>query len=146
MEEHRQLALRRVYAWLAQNNDKYKMEPYGNEVFQYFNEGWTEDDIDTAAGVALDAKVARTILADNAITKADITVAKIAAAPEVASVMYQGRVWDIPLVISNLYIWIANNSYYSVGPIREVHLLWRECQIDEESLVLFEIQIPVAHE
>ena len=60
--------------------------------------------------------------------------------------MYQGRVWDIPLVISNLYIWIANNSYYSVGPIREVHLLWRECQIDEESLVLFEIQIPVAHE
>ena len=128
------------------NSDKFKIEPYGNEVFQYFNEGWTEDNIDTAAGVALDAKTARAILADHLLMNEDVTIAEIPAAPEGASVTYQGNIWDIPLVISNLYVWIANNSYYTVGPIREVHLLWRECEINEASQLLFEIQIPVAHE
>ncbi len=137
MSDLREGVLAQVYAFLSQHH----INPVGPELFQYFNEGWTEDDIDMGAGVALDAKQGRTLPATS--DDAAVQVLQLPAAPRIASITHHGKVWDLPIVISGIHAWIGNNGYHSVGPIRELHLNWRECEIEEDDELVFEIQLPV---
>ncbi len=134
--EHRHQALEQIYAWL----NEHKITAYGDEIFQYFNEGWTEENIAAAAGVILDAKLARAM---SPLVADPLVLVDMPAALTVAGITYQGTVWDIPVMISNLYTWLAKNDYTSAGPICEVHLAWSECDIDEQTPVIFEIRVPV---
>lgn len=137
MPDLRAISLSKVYDFLAEHN----VHPTGVELFQYFNEGWTEDDIDMGAGVALEAKQGRSL---QGIGNADLVqVLQLPAIPRIASITHHGKVWDLPIVISGIHAWIGNNGYHSTGPIRELHLNWRECQIEEDDDVVFEIQLPV---
>lgn len=139
MPQLRAMALNNVYDFLAQHN----VNSLGPELFQYFNEGWTEDDIDMGAGVALDAKQGRSLQSTGSRADSAVHVLQLPAALCVASITHHGKVWDLPIVISGIHAWIGNNGYHSVGPIRELHLNWRECQIEEDNELVFEIQLPV---
>jgi effector-binding domain-containing protein len=63
-----------------------------------------------------------------------------------ASVIHKGDMWDIGQAMAALYSWIGSHGYAPAGPYRELHLFWRELEIDTEQfkMVIVEIQIPIA--
>ncbi|HTP10420.1 MAG TPA: hypothetical protein VMP08_19335, partial [Anaerolineae bacterium] len=62
-----------------------------------------------------------------------------------ASVIHEGDMWGIGQAMVALYTWIAAHGYTSAGPYRELHLFWRELEIETEQFknVAVEVQIPI---
>jgi hypothetical protein len=53
--------------------------------------------------------------------------------------------WDIGQAMVALYSWIDSHGYASAGPYRELHLFWRELEIEIEQFknVVIEVQVPI---
>ena len=69
---------------------------------------------------------------------------KIRYAP-VNYVIHKGDIWDAGQAMVALYSWIGSHGYASAGSYRELHLFWRELEIETEhfSNIVIEMQIPI---
>ena len=70
---------------------------------------------------------------------------ELPAVETMASVIHKGDIWDVGQAMVALYSWIGSHGYASAGPYRELHLFWRELEIETEqfSNIVIEMQIPI---
>jgi DNA-binding transcriptional MerR regulator len=125
-----------VYRWLADN----QIAPAEPELAIYYNAEYVEHDIDMELGTPID----RQPFAVGAQPES-ITVRELPAVETMASVIHKGDIWDIGQAMVALYSWIGSHGYASNGPYRELHLFWRELEIETEQFrnIVIEMQIPI---
>ena len=137
MQAYRCEMYERVYRCLAQN----EMTPAEAELAIYYNAEYVEHDIDMelAAPVVRAARSALTSLPES------IIVRDLPAVEMMASVVHKGDIWDVGQAMVALYSWIGSHGYVSNGPYRELHLFWRELEIETEQFrnIVIEMQIPI---
>ena len=75
-----------------------------------------------------------------------IALHELPAVETMASVIHKGDMWDIGQAMVALYAWIGSHGYVSAGPYRELHLFWRELEIEAEQFknIVIEVQVPIA--
>ncbi len=68
------------------------------------------------------------------------------AVDTMASVIHKGDMWDIGQAMMALYARLGSHGYVSAGPYRELHLFWRELEIEIEQIknIVIEMQLPIA--
>ncbi len=113
----------------------------GQEVVAYHLQGYDERHIDMSVAVVLpEGEYRETVLLP------PFEKLELPAASQVASIVHNGSILDIPEVVSELFLWLGVNGFASNGPYREIHLFGREmevCADDVRTPVVFEILVPV---
>lgn len=135
MGETRDRMLRQLYDRLGE----LQIEP-GVELAIYHLQAYAETDIDMS--LAVEVAPTHQSPAPDDVLKAYA----LAPAPQAASIVYDGSMWDIPDVVANLYRWLGMNGYTSAGAYRELHLFGRELDLfanDPSGSAVFEILVPV---
>jgi DNA-binding transcriptional MerR regulator len=124
-----------VYRWLADNH----IETRDPELAIYYNAEYIERDIDMELGTAVNS------LTHKIVPSEEITIRELPAGEMMASVIHKGDMWDIGLAMVALYGWMGSHGYASAGPYRELHLFWRELEIETEQFknIVVEMQIPI---
>jgi len=109
------------------------------ELFLYHLPEFREQDIDMEVAVMLDTPTAKRSVPPNGL----LDIRELPASV-VASVVHQGRLYDVGQAMAALFTWIGSNGYTSTNPIRELHLFWSELDknVDFEEITV-EIQIGV---
>ena len=74
-----------------------------------------------------------------------MTVRELPAVETMATVIHRGDMWDVGQAITALYTWIGQHGYASNGPYRELHLFWRELEIETAQFadITLELQVPI---
>ena len=137
MQDYRCEMTEALYRWLAEQRIAVR-EP---ELAIYYNAEFTEVNIDMEIGTLIEPP------ASNAITLPEtITIHELPAVETMASVIHKGDIWDVSQAMVALYSWIGSHGYASAGPYRELHLFWRELEIETEQFtnITVEVQIPIA--
>lgn len=125
-----------LYRWLAAN----EIVPAEPELAIYYNTEYVEHDIDMELGTPIDRQTVNA-----AVPPDTITIRELPAVEAMASVIHKGDMWDIGQAMVALYSWIGSHGYASNGPYRELHLFWRELEIETEQFrnIVIEMQIPI---
>jgi DNA-binding transcriptional MerR regulator len=125
-----------VYRWLTDNN----ISPQDHELAIYYNTEYIETDIDMELGTPVDRAVVKTTALPEFIALHDLP-----AIETMASVIHKGDMWDIGQAMVALYGWIGSHGYASAGPYRELHLFWRELEVEVERFtnIVIEVQVPI---
>lgn len=118
------------------------------ELMIYHNEEYSDDDIHMEAAVALSKADAKK-LADQPQDR--VRLRELPACADVASTIHNGTLYDIPRAIVAVFAWMGRHGYRSAGPIRELHLRWRELDITDEEMAhgvtrVIEIQVPAVRD
>ncbi len=126
-----------LYRWLADQG----IAPLEPELAIYYNAEYVEHDIDMELGTLID----RQTLKNMAPPPDPIVVRDLPAIETIASVIHKGDMWDVGQAMVALYSWINAHGYASAGPYRELHLFWRELEIETEQFknIVIEMQIPI---
>ena len=137
MVDHRCEMYNAIYRWLAEH----EVEPREHELAIYYNAEYVERDIDMELGTPIDRTAVQTAALPEPITLHDLP-----AVETMASVIHKGDMWDIGQAMVALYSWIGSHGYVSAGPYRELHLFWRELEVDDDAFrnIVIEMQIPIA--
>jgi DNA-binding transcriptional MerR regulator len=125
-----------LYRWLADN----RIEALAPELAIYYNTEYVEHDVDMELGTLIDRQAfAAGIRPDS------ISVRELPAIETMASAIHKGDIWDVGQAMVALYSWIGSHGYASAGPYRELHLFWRELEIETERFqnIVVEMQIPI---
>jgi len=127
-----------LYHWLAEH----QVEIRDPELAIYHNAEYVEHDIDMELGTSVDHAAFK----DTRAMPEAIQVRELPAIDTMASVIHEGDMWGIGQAMVALYTWIASHGYTSAGPYRELHLFWRELEIETEQFehITVEVQIPIA--
>jgi DNA-binding transcriptional MerR regulator len=127
-----------IYRWLAEH----EVEPREHELAIYYNAEYVEVDIDMELGAPIDRAAARA-----AALPETMALRELPAVETMASVIHKGDMWDVGQAMVALYAWIGSHGYASAGPYRELHLFWRELEVDDDAFgnIVIEMQVPVAH-
>ncbi len=136
MQDYRCEMTEILYRWLAEQRITLR-EP---ELAIYYNAEFTEVDIDMELGTLIEPP------ASNAIVPPEtITIHELPAVEMMASLIHKGDIWDVSQAMIALYSWLGSHGYASAGPYRELHLFWRELEIETEQFknVAVEVQIPI---
>ncbi len=125
-----------LYRWLADH----AIAPAEPELAIYYNTEYVEHDIDMELGTPVDHQTLKAATPPEAIT-----IRELPAVETMASVIHKGDMWDIGQAMVALYGWIGSHGYASNGPYRELHLFWRELEIEAEQLrnIVIEVQVPI---
>lgn len=125
-----------LYRWLAAHQIA-SVEP---ELAIYTNAEYVERDIDMELGTPIDPRTLNV-----ATPPESIAIRELPAVETMASVIHKGDMWDIGQAMVALYSWIGSHGYASNGPYRELHLFWRELEIETEQFrnIVIEMQIPI---
>jgi DNA-binding transcriptional MerR regulator len=125
-----------LYRWLADND----IAPQDHELAIYYNLEYIEADIDMELGTPIDQHTLK-----NSTPPDTITISELPAVEPRACVIHKGEMWDIGQAMVALYSWIGSHGYASAGQYRELHLFWRELEIETEqfSNIVIEMQIPI---
>ena len=136
MQDYRCEMYETVYRWLA-DQAVGRREP---ELAIYTNTEYVERDIDMELGTPIDPHTLNA-----APVPESIIVRDLPAVETMASVIHKGDIWDAGQAMVALYSWIGTHGYASAGPYRELHLFWRELEIETEqfSNIVIEMQIPI---
>ncbi len=136
MQDLRCEMYRALYRWLADTHSAAR-DP---ELVIYYNTEYVEHDIDMEVSTPIDR---RPLNAD--ASAESITVRELPAVETMASVIFKGDIWEIGQAMVALYSWIGSHGYASNGPYRELHLFWRELEIETEQFknIVIEMQIPI---
>ena len=135
MDVFRDQMLRVLYKRL----DRYGITP-GIELAIYHLEGYSDTDIDMSLAVEVDEEI------QIPVNASPVKCIRLPEAPQAASIVYHGSMWNIPDVVINLYRWIGKNGYTSAGDYREIHLFGRELDLfagENPDDAVFEILVPV---
>jgi DNA-binding transcriptional MerR regulator len=135
MPKYRGMLIRQLYAWLKQQN----ITPIGYEIVQYYMAEYSETDIDMEFAIAI-PELSQSILDKN---QSAITIRRLPAIAQVASVVHSGMIHDVTQAIAALFIWVGTNGYTSSGAIREIHLFGPETVRVRDEPVVMELQIPI---
>lgn len=147
------IALRRVVSHVTQMDiirdqmlrvlykrlDRLEINP-GTELAIYHLEGYSDIDIDMSLGVEVNKHT------PFPQKYSPIKCIPLPEAPQAASIIHHGSLWDIPDVVVNLYRWIGRNGYTSAGDYREIHLFGRELDLfasENPDDAVIEILVPV---
>ncbi len=125
-----------IYRWLADND----IAPQAHELAIYHNTEYVERDVEMELGTP----VQHAAIEHGTLPEA-LAVYDLPAVETMASVIHKGDMWDVGLAMVALYSWIGSHGYASAGPYRELHLFWRELEIETEQFrnVVIEMQIPI---
>jgi effector-binding domain-containing protein len=137
MQDYRCEMYENLYRWLADSH----IETRDPELAIYYNAEYVENDIDMELGTPIERA---TFKEATAVPEA-IGVRNLPAVEMMASVIHKGDMWDIGQAMVALYSWISSHGYASAGPYRELHLFWRELEIETERFqnIVVEMQIPI---
>jgi len=110
------------------------------ELAIYYNDEYVEHDIDMELGTPIERQAAAA-----GEQPESIEVRELPAVETMASVIHKGDIWDVSQAMVALYSWLGSHGYASNGPYRELHLFWRELEIETEQFrnVAVEVQIPI---
>jgi DNA-binding transcriptional MerR regulator len=110
------------------------------ELAIYFNDEYVEHDINMELGTPIERQA---VAAGE--QPESIEVRELPAVETMASVIHKGDIWDVSQAMVALYSWLGSHGYASNGPYRELHLFWRELEIETEQFqnVAVEVQIPI---
>jgi DNA-binding transcriptional MerR regulator len=135
MQDNRCEMYANLYQWLAEQ----QVEVRDPELAIYYNAEYVETDIDMELGTAVNPLTQKVALAE------EIMIRDLPAVETMASVIHKGDMWDIGQAMVALYSWIGSHGYASAGPYRELHLFWRELEIETEQFknIVVEMQIPI---
>ncbi|MBP7690257.1 MAG: MerR family transcriptional regulator [Thermoflexales bacterium] len=124
-----------LYRWLTEQG----VQPLEPEMAIYHNSEYVEQDIDMEAAVPIEA--APTVWPNDGL----VVVCQLPAVETMATVIHQGDMWGVGQAITALYSWIGQHGYAAAGPYRELHLFWRELEIETAQFdhVSIEMQIPI---
>ncbi len=124
-----------IYHWLNDHAVR-ALEP---EMAIYHNSEYVEQDIDMEAAIPIDSAAA-VRLGDG-----HIVVRELPAVETMATVIHRGDMWDVGLAMTALYTWIGQHGYASNGPYRELHLFWRELEVETAQFadITLEMQVPI---
>ncbi|HKZ68495.1 MAG TPA: GyrI-like domain-containing protein [Anaerolineales bacterium] len=77
---------------------------------------------------------------------AHMAVRELPGVETMATVIHKGDLWDVGQTITSLYTWIGANGFMSSGPYRELHIFWRELDIEPSAIcdIVLEMQVPVS--
>ncbi len=124
-----------VYRWL---NDHaiYALEP---EMAIYHNSEYVEQNIDMEAASPIDPATS------DRPNSGRVVVRELPAVETMATVIHHGDMWDVGQAMTALYSWIGQHGYASDGPYRELHLFWRELEIETAKFanITVEMQVPI---
>jgi DNA-binding transcriptional MerR regulator len=136
MQDYRCEMYETLYRWLDDQAIG-RREP---ELAIYHNTEYVERDIDMELGTPIDRQTLNA-----APVPPGITVRELPAVETMASVVHKGDIWGIGQAMVALYSWIGSHGYASAGPYRELHLFWRELEIETERFqnIVVEMQIPI---
>jgi DNA-binding transcriptional MerR regulator len=136
MQDYRCEMYENLYRWLADQH----IVTRDPELAIYYNVEYVEADIDMELGTPIDQHTLK-----NSTPPDTITISELPAVETMACVIHKGDMWDIGQVMVALYSWIGSHGYASAGPYRELHLFWRELEIETEqfSNIVVEMQIPI---
>jgi effector-binding domain-containing protein len=111
------------------------------ELAIYYNDEYVEHDIDMELGTPIERQA---VAAGE--QPQSIEVRELPAVETMASVIHKGDIWEVSQAMVALYSWLGSHGYASNGPYRELHLFWRELEIETEQFqnVAVEVQIPIA--
>jgi effector-binding domain-containing protein len=114
--------------------------PAEPELAIYYNTEYVEHDIDMELGTPIERGTL-----NGATPPEAIAIRELPAVETMASVIHKGDMWDIGQAMVALYGWIGSHGYVSNGPYRELHLFWRELEIETAQFknVAVEVQIPI---
>ena len=137
MQDYRCEMYETLYQWLSDHQIDIR-EP---ELAIYYNAEYVENDIDMELGTPIDPRTVKGAPVPDAIMVRDLP-----AVETLASVIHRGDVWDIGQAMVALYSWINSHGYVAAGPYRELHLYWREHEIETERFrdIVIEMQMPIA--
>ncbi|MBI5564158.1 MAG: MerR family transcriptional regulator [Chloroflexi bacterium] len=124
-----------IYRWLNDHAVR-ALEP---EMAIYHNSEYVEQDIDMEAAIPIDS--AATDWPDNG----RVIVRELPAVETMATVIHRGDMWDVGQAMAALYTWIGQHGYASNGPYRELHLFWRELEVETAQFadITVEMQVPI---
>lgn len=125
-----------LYRWLADH----ALAPAEPELVIYYNAEYDEHDIDMELGTPIAPQALNASIPPEAIV-----VRELPAVETMASVIHKGDIWEVGQAMVALYSWIGSHGYASQGPYRELHLFWRELEIETEQFrnIVIEMQIPI---
>jgi len=135
MQDYRCEMYETVYRWL----DEQAIGRRESELAIYTNTEYVEHNIDMELGTAIDRQTLDVPVPEG------IIVRELPAVETMASVIHKGDIWEAGQAMVALYSWIGSHGYASSGPYRELHLFWRELEIETEqfSNIVIEMQIPI---
>ena len=138
MVDYRCEMYRALYRWLEDQAIRW-LEP---ELAIYYNTEYVERDIDMELATPID----RAALKDPRAQPESIGVRELPAVETMASVIHKGDMWDVGQAMVALYAWMGSHGYAAAGPYRELHLFWRELEVDDDAFrnIVIEMQIPIA--
>lgn len=124
-----------LYRWLNDHAVR-ALEP---EMAIYHNSEYVEQDIDMEAATPIDS--AATDRPDDG----HVIVRELPAVETMATVIHRGDMWDVGQAMAALYTWIGQHGYASNGPYRELHLFWRELEVETAQFadITIEMQVPI---
>jgi DNA-binding transcriptional MerR regulator len=137
MARHRRALYDAVYSAL----DSGRIKANGPEIALYHNTEYTETDIDTECGIAINAKDVGKL----APVPVGVTTRTLPASEETVSVMYRGAMIDVTQAIVAAFSWIDANGYECAQhETRELHHFGRERELATfDAPVVLELQVAV---
>jgi DNA-binding transcriptional MerR regulator len=130
-----------VYHWLADH----AVRPLEPEMAIYHNSEYVEQDIDMEAAIPIESIGPIESAPPDRLLNDRVTVRELPAVETMATVIHRGEMWDVGQAITALYTWLGQHGYASNGPYRELHLFWRELEIETTQFenVTVEMQVPI---
>lgn len=130
----------KMYSSLYQELDKLNIPPIGPEITFYYNEEYTEIELDVEVSVVIQPSNS-----DLEMTNAStLKIKNIAPEEKVASIIYEGPFEGLENGIIELLKWIGANNWEINGELREIHLSG-PAHIDNkvQDNPIIELQIPI---
>ncbi|NTW96617.1 MAG: MerR family transcriptional regulator [Erysipelotrichaceae bacterium] len=129
-----------MYGNLYKTLGELKINPSGPELTLYYNQEYSEENLDMEVAVGLKADERELIL----LRKSDLKLRELPSEETVASLLYSGPFEGMELAIVELLKWIALNGWEINGELRELHLMGKAHP--EETCVpkaVIEFQMPI---
>ena len=128
--------------WAKQQRLKPLPEPAPQLVNLYHTTEFRETDVDVEAVLFVSQTDKHMDALAAAQADAPFVLRELAGVAMMASGIHQGSMRDVMQLVKTMLIWIDQNSYEVVGPLRELHLTGGDAHADAEQH-LVEIQLPI---
>jgi DNA-binding transcriptional MerR regulator len=126
---------RELSAWLRAN----RLPEDGLTMNLYYNEEYTETDLDQESAVLLDAPPRQPVSATNA----EIRVYDLDPVEHMASLVHPLSFAGLPDGVTSLLRWMTLTGYRLAGPLRVLHLFGHPRTVRTDETVVMEIQLPI---
>ena len=117
--------------------ERHHLKVAGPELAMYYNEAYTEQDIDMELAVPIE-RAPQAVLLDG-----HVAVRVLPETVQMASVIHQGSLWNVGQAMTALFTWMHDNARTANGPFREIHLFGRENDPQDLNHIIIEMQAPL---